>query len=81
MAYIEIIPPEKAEGALKVEYGKAAAGGGWVWSIVRMMSPNPRVLRASMDLYRETMIAPSPLSRAQREMLAVTVSKANDCHY
>jgi AhpD family alkylhydroperoxidase len=27
------------------------------------------------------MHGPSPLSRAQREMLAVVVSRANDCHY
>ena len=61
MAYIEIVPPEEAEGALKVEYDHGVARGGWVWNIVRMMSPNPRVLRASMRLYWET-VAERPIA-------------------
>jgi len=48
---------------------------------VRLMSPNPAVLDASMGLYVAVMKGPSPLSRAQREMLAVVVSRANHCHY
>jgi alkylhydroperoxidase family enzyme len=46
-----------------------------------MMSLAPRQLRASMAIYREVMFGESPLTRAQREMLAVVVSRANDCHY
>ncbi len=34
-----------------------------------------------MGLYVATMHQPSPLTRAQREMLAVVVSKADACHY
>jgi alkylhydroperoxidase family enzyme len=45
------------------------------------MSPNPPVLVGSMHLYVAAMRGPSPLSRAQREMLAVVVSAANDCFY
>jgi alkylhydroperoxidase family enzyme len=39
------------------------------------------VLDAAMELYVASMRAPAPLSRAQREMLAVVVSRANGCHY
>ncbi len=81
MAYIETIPPDAAEGALRAEYDKALSRAGRVWNILRIMSPNPGVLKASMALYMEAMHGPSPLSRAQREMLAVVVSKANHCHY
>ena len=81
MAYIETIPPEAAEGVLRSEYDKAFSRAGKVWNILRIMSPNPRVLKASMALYVAAMHGPSPLSRAQREMLAVVVSKANGCHY
>jgi alkylhydroperoxidase family enzyme len=52
-----------------------------VFNIVKAMSLNPRVLRAAMGLYREVMFGPSELSRAERELLAVVVSRANDCHY
>ncbi len=34
-----------------------------------------------MQLYTATMHAPSGLSRAEREMLATVVSRANDCFY
>ena len=81
MAYIETIPPDAAEGALRSEYDQALGRAGKVWNIVRIMSANPRVLKASMALYMEAMHGPSPLSRAQREMLAIVVSKANHCHY
>lgn len=50
-------------------------------NIVRIHGINPRVLRAHLGLYRAIMHAESPLSRAQREMLAVTVSAFNNCHY
>ncbi len=34
-----------------------------------------------MGLYRAVMFGPSELSRTERELLAVVVSNANDCHY
>jgi alkylhydroperoxidase family enzyme len=45
------------------------------------MSLRPGVLERSMALYREIMFGPSGLTRAERELLAVVVSRANDCHY
>ena len=81
MAYIATVPPETATGLLRTEYEKAIGRAGRVWNILKIMSPNPAVLGASMALYKRMMHGPSPLSRAQREMLAVVVSQANDCHY
>jgi alkylhydroperoxidase family enzyme len=45
------------------------------------MSPNPAVLKATLELYLAIMYGPSPLSRMQREMLAVVVSRTNGCRY
>ena len=45
------------------------------------MSLRPRVLKSSMDLYKEIMFAPCGLSRQERELLATVVSRHNDCHY
>jgi alkylhydroperoxidase family enzyme len=45
------------------------------------MSLRPAVLRESMRLYREIMFGQSGLSRQERELLAVVVSRENDCHY
>ncbi|MEE8585350.1 MAG: carboxymuconolactone decarboxylase family protein [Acidobacteriota bacterium] len=50
-------------------------------NILRIHGVNPGVLRGHLSLYRAIMHAESPLSRAQREMLAVVVSALNGCHY
>lgn len=81
MAHLELIDPDDAAGMLKDEYDAAVARAGKVYNIVRSMSPNPRVLRASMAMYRATMYGPSPLSRQERELLATVVSATNECHY
>ena len=49
--------------------------------ILRVHGVHPRAMRLHYDLYVELMRGPSPLSRVQREMLAVTVSAANNYHY
>jgi alkylhydroperoxidase family enzyme len=38
-------------------------------------------MRDSMRIYQSIMYGPSPLTRAQREMMAVVTSQINDCHY
>jgi alkylhydroperoxidase family enzyme len=81
VAWIEIIPLEKAKGFLKKEYDAAIKRAGRIWGIVGIMSQNPRTMKASMDFYGAIMFGKSPLSRSQREMLAVVVSAANQCTY
>jgi alkylhydroperoxidase family enzyme len=81
MAYIRLVGDREATGLLKTHFDAALQRAGKVWGIVRLMSPNPAVLEASMNQYRAIMFGESPLSRAQREMLAVVTSVANGCHY
>jgi len=81
MAWIRIVGEGEASGDLAREYEEARARAGRVWNILKIMSLNPGVLRQSMGLYKLLMRGPSALGRAQREMLAVVVSKVNDCHY
>lgn len=81
MAWIRLIDPEAAGGFLKAQYAAAMKRAGRVWNIVRIMSPNPRVMKTSMDFYGALMYGSSPLSRSQREILAVVVSAANHCVY
>lgn len=80
--WIESIPPESAEGLLARLYKAAIARAGKVYNILRCQSLQPATLRASTQLYTEVMFSPaSPLSRAQREMIATVVSKINGCQY
>ncbi len=81
MPHIEHVPPEEAIGATKREYERAMRRAGRIWNIVSIMSPNGEVMRDSMRLYAATMFGESPLSRAQREMIAVVTSQVNECDY
>jgi len=81
MPFIRQVSDEEATGDCQRELNGARQRAGRVWNIVRIMTPNPAVLRASMELYKAVMYGPSELSRRQREMLAVVVSKANGCTY
>ena len=81
MPYIKQITIDQATGLVKKELEKAVARAGRVWNIVQIMSLNGRVMKSSMEMYGATMFAESPLTRQQREMLAVVVSKVNQCLY
>ena len=82
MAWIETIGPDRATGLLRRLYDAAVRRAGKVYNVVRVQSLRPRVLKESTHLYLEVMhSAESGLSRAQREMIATAVSRANDCHY
>ena len=50
-------------------------------NILDSHSLNADALRAHTALYRTVMNGPSGLTRGERELMAVTVSAANDCHY
>jgi uncharacterized peroxidase-related enzyme len=81
MAWIEMIPPEKATGKLKDEFDRATRRAGRVFNILRIQSLNADTLRASIQIYLASMYGPSGLSRAERELMATVVSWANDCFY
>mgnify|MGYP001051671586 CR=1 FL=1 len=81
MPRIKTFTINEATGFLKKEYDKAMKRAGRIWNIVSIMSQNPRAMKASMDFYGTLMFGESPLSRSQREMLAVVTSAANHCTY
>jgi len=79
--FLRLIDVAEAAGLLREEYDAALARAGKVFNIVKAMSLRPAALRESMRLYREIMFGASGLSRQERELLAVVVSRENDCHY
>ncbi len=81
MPWIEQIAVDKATGLLKRQFDAALARAGRVWHIVHIMSLNPLVLDSSMRFYGALLKGPSPLSCAQRELLATVVSAELDCFY
>ncbi len=72
MVWIDYLPEDAIPAADRVPDGD---------NILRIHGVHSRVMRLHYDLYRELMYGRGPLSRLQREMIAVVVSAANDCHY
>jgi len=79
--WIESVAPADATGELKGLYERISGVRGGVAQIHQAQSLNPKVLATHFELYKAVMFQPSPLSRADREALAVAVSRANSCEY
>jgi alkylhydroperoxidase family enzyme len=60
---------------------KQAENAGSLDNVLACHSLNPQALQAHLTLYRTIMFGHSPLTRSEREAIAVAVSAANDCHY
>jgi alkylhydroperoxidase family enzyme len=65
----------------EIAWVKTAPGAGELANILASHSLNAEALAAHVRLYRTIMFGDSPLTRTEREAIAVAVSAANDCHY
>lgn len=81
MPRIKTIEPEMAGGRLKEIYDDLLEKRGRIAAVHQIQSLRPESIRQHMDLYMEVMFSRSELSRAEREMIAVVVSSANQCPY
>lgn len=80
MAYIPYVPADEARGLLAELY-RRYGDGEELDHIIRIHSLNPASMKHHVEMYAHLMRGKSPLTRVQREMIAVTVSAANDCFY
>ncbi len=81
MAYIETISESDAEGRLAELYGRFANSDGSVDNVLEVHSLNPAALLAHAQIYQQAMHASSPVSRLEREIIAIGVSRLNGCGY
>ncbi len=81
MAWIPIIQEDKAEAELKDWYDKLSEPWGGVENIMKIHSLNVNSLKSHYELYLTAKKGTKDLSYIQREMIAVIVSKVNQCHY
>lgn len=72
MAFIGYVSPDELEPDDRVPDAD---------HIIQIHALHPDVMRHHWELYRALMHRPGPLSRREREMLAVRVSGLNGCHY
>jgi len=81
MAWIRTIAEGEAVGELRNIYEEQKCQAGALANILMIHSLVPDVLAAHLEIYKAAMHARGELGRAQREMIAVAVSAANQCHY
>lgn len=81
MAWIKTVHEDEATGMLAKIYKGSERSWGGVDNIIKAHSLNVAALRALMTFYNGLMHGDCDLSLAQREMIAVTVSVLNECHY
>lgn len=72
MAFIDYLPYEDVPERYQVNDRD---------NIIQIHSVHPQTLRQHYELYLELMRKRGPLSRVQREMIAVVVSAYNRCRY
>lgn len=72
MAFIDYIPVEQQPPENRIDDSD---------HILQVHSVHSAVMRQHSELYRSLMHSPGPLSRRQREMIAVVVSALNGCRY
>jgi uncharacterized peroxidase-related enzyme len=73
--------PATLDEDLKAIWAKCVDKLGFVPNVYSAYSLKPQRLRHFMQMYNEIMLAPSGLSKLEREMVAVVVSSANRCYY
>lgn len=81
MAWIRVVEPEEAGAELKAVYEKTVGARGRLAAVHKIHSLHPESLTAHMALYMTLMFGRSPLSRRERELVAVAASRANGCSY
>lgn len=76
------VPDEDSNDAdIRAVWQKCRDKLGLVPNVLQAYSLRPAKLRNFMALYNELMLAPSGLSKLEREMVAVVVSSINRCYY
>jgi alkylhydroperoxidase family enzyme len=79
--WIRILRRGEESAELRRAYEQLGIAAREADNILAVHSLHPESLIGHYALYRTLMYGESPLSRAEREMIAVAVSARNRCHY
>jgi uncharacterized peroxidase-related enzyme len=75
------LPPEKLSPDMQAYFGKCQEKLGFVPNVLKAYAFDMTKLSAFVAMYNDLMLAPSGLSKLEREMIAVAVSSHNKCYY
>ena len=77
---LDLAPADLSE-AMQAYFGKCDEKLGFVPNVLRAYAHDNAKLEAFAAFYNDLMLAPSGLSKLEREMIAVVVSGQNRCYY
>ncbi len=75
------LPPGELSGEMQAYFAKCDEKIGFVPNVLRAYAHDDAKLQAFAAMYNDLMLAPSGLSKLEREMIAVAVSSVNRCYY
>src|SRR5580693_4301368 len=75
------LPPAPLSGEMAAYFAKCEEKLGFVPNVLKAYAFDPAKLSAFVAMYNDLMLAPSGLSKLEREMIAVAVSSHNHCYY
>jgi uncharacterized peroxidase-related enzyme len=75
------LPPEKLSPEMAAYFAKCEEKLGFVPNVLKAYAFDMAKLSAFVAMYNDLMLAPSGLSKLEREMIAVAVSAHNRCYY
>ncbi len=75
------LPPEKLSPDMQAYFNKCQEKLGFVPNVLKAYAFDRAKLSAFVAMYNDLMLAPSGLSKLEREMIAVAVSSHNKCYY
>lgn len=75
------LPPGELSAEMKAYFGKCEEKLGFVPNVLKAYGFDNPKLEAFAAMYNDLMLAPSGLSKLEREMIAVAVSSYNRCYY
>lgn len=81
MPWINVIDEDEAEGKLREVYEEVRKRRGKIANVMKIHSLNPQALIDHLNLYLTIMFKTRELKREEKEMIAVYVSKLNNCIY
>ena len=75
------LPPESLSPDMAAYFKKCEEKLGFVPNVLKAYAFDNAKLSAFVAMYNDLMLAPSGLSKLEREMIAVAVSSYNRCYY
>ncbi|MFA7433744.1 MAG: peroxidase-related enzyme [Gemmobacter sp.] len=78
---LDLSPQQPLDDDIAAYFAKCTEKLGLIPNVLLAYAFDQAKLRAFMEMYNDLMLAPSGLTKAEREMIAVAVSSENKCVY